>query len=246
MNKSESITELAAALAEFQASMPMVPKLHTGKIEGVARGSGKAYSYEYQYSDMGDVVDASRPHLADAGLSVVQMVEHDEDGHLLTTMILHKSGQWIEGAMRLMLPESATPQTQGSAITYAKRYAYCAALGIVADTDDDGTLAMAAYGEGSGRVRRPPRSTSTRQSAASQPIQGRDASTEGELAMSAGDRNKIVKYFAHETPPITKPGEIVAEVNKVLRRNEAGPVEALVKLSASNGALLFAELGIEP
>ena len=38
-------------------------------------------------------------------------------------------------------------QSVGSSITYAKRYAYCAILGIVADEDDDGNMASGNYCE---------------------------------------------------------------------------------------------------
>jgi hypothetical protein len=45
--------------------------------------------------------------------------------------------------MPLLLAKS-DPQGQGSAITYARRYALMAVLGLVADEDDDGNKASAA------------------------------------------------------------------------------------------------------
>jgi hypothetical protein len=238
---SESIDQLATALAEFQKNMPIVPKLHTGHVEGKSKASGKEYSYDYSYADLGDAVEAARPLLGENGLAVSQMPEWEDSRDVLTTRVMHKSGQWEEGTMRLLVPELAvTPQVQGSAISYAKRYAYCAALGIVADVDLDGILAELAYGANATRKRKPPSSSTP--TTGRRPVQGRDpATSDGEPAMSARDRNKLITYFAHLTPPITDPKAITAEVNKHL----VAPVEALVKLSAAQGASLFAILGID-
>jgi hypothetical protein len=70
------------------------------------------------------------------GFSDAAAVLHDT----LTTSLIHKSGQWIESEMPLHLPKQ-DPQGQGSAVTYARRYAYMAILGLVADDDDDGNAA---------------------------------------------------------------------------------------------------------
>ena len=55
------------------------------------------------------------------------------------------SGQWIEGALPLVLPDhGADVQRLGSAITYVRRYLLCTMLGLVAaDEDDDGAAATA-------------------------------------------------------------------------------------------------------
>lgn len=44
----------------------------------------------------------------------------------------------------LALPSGGTPQTAGSAITYARRYSLCAALGVAGEEDDDGNAAQHA------------------------------------------------------------------------------------------------------
>ena len=54
----------------------------------------------------------------------------------LITRLSHSSGEWMEAETPLFLVKD-DPQAQGSAITYMRRYAYCAVLGIVADPDDD-------------------------------------------------------------------------------------------------------------
>lgn len=135
MRQSEHLNELAKGLAEFQADMPAISKSHTAKIP---TKSGKEYSYSY--ADLADTVAAAAPKLAAHGLSVSQMPEWVDGLDVLTTRVMHASGQWVESTMRLFLADE-TPQAHGSAITYARRYAYCAALGIVADEDDDGAAA---------------------------------------------------------------------------------------------------------
>lgn len=96
--------------------------------------------FHSRYADLSTVVQTVTPIIAEHGLSVTQLPDYDGDRDLLTTRLLHESGQWIEASMRL-LPIKSDPQAQGSAITYARRYAYCAVLGIVADEDDDGQAA---------------------------------------------------------------------------------------------------------
>jgi hypothetical protein len=41
----------------------------------------------------------------------------------------------------MILPSGKKPQDMGSAMTYAKRYGLCMALGIAAEDDDDGNMA---------------------------------------------------------------------------------------------------------
>ena len=50
--------------------------------------------------------------------------------------------QWIEATVELFLSQE-TPQGEGSALTYARRYGFCGVLNIAADEDDDAGLAEA-------------------------------------------------------------------------------------------------------
>ncbi len=58
----------------------------------------------------------------------------------LVTTLRHVSGNTIEGMLPLEPAKPRDPQSMGSAITYARRYAYMAILGIAAE-DDDGNAA---------------------------------------------------------------------------------------------------------
>jgi hypothetical protein len=126
--RSGVIDQLCAALVASQAEMPAVPKDSVNPF------------YSSNYADLADIVKVATPVITKHGLAVSQFVSHDEDRDTLVTWLLHSSGQFIADEMLLHLPKD-DPQGQGSAITYAKRYAYQAALGIVADDDDDGNTA---------------------------------------------------------------------------------------------------------
>lgn len=132
MKTSDSIEHLAAALAAAQAEIrPAIKDANNPEFNS-------------KYADLGAVFEAVRPVMAKHGLSVVQMPEHSDDALLhLTTRIAHKSGQWIEGTMSIPVGKM-NAHGYGSAITYCRRYALSAALGIVADEDDDGNKAAEA------------------------------------------------------------------------------------------------------
>ena len=77
------------------------------------------------------------------GLAVAQSVAGDEHTIAVETRIYHSSG-WTESFGPLVLAAPGGAQAAGSAITYARRYALCAALGIAPDEDDDGAKASKA------------------------------------------------------------------------------------------------------
>jgi hypothetical protein len=77
----------------------------------------------------------------------VQGWEYDEsDAVIVTTRLMHSSGQWVEASGR-MKPMKNDPQGVGSAITYARRYGLQAIAGIPAE-DDDGNAATRGNANG--------------------------------------------------------------------------------------------------
>lgn len=128
MLKSDTINELAAALAKAQ------------KVMGVAKKDSENPFFKSKYSDLASVVDAIKNPLADNGLSYVQATDIDEHGGVIVeTTLMHSSGQWIESRLR-MTPTKPDPQGIGSCITYARRYGLQALVGVPSD-DDDGNAA---------------------------------------------------------------------------------------------------------
>lgn len=148
---SENIDQISAALSAFQGSVEQ-PKLE--KEVKVKTKAGTSYSFKY--ADLCACVKAATPALKANGLSVCQLIS---DGKLIT-ILSHKSGQWFKS--ELMLPNQTTDyQAYGSAITYLKRYSYCAILGIVADTDDDANLACGNQAEFKERGQQPQQAAAT-------------------------------------------------------------------------------------
>lgn len=130
MERSEHINELATALAKFQGQLEQPKMNSTVKVK--TRTGGE---YSFKYADLSECKAAARKALSENGLSVTQLVEDD---YSVNTMLLHSSGQWISSRLRMPVNTNvADSQTIGAAITYAKRYAFCAILGIVADDDND-------------------------------------------------------------------------------------------------------------
>lgn len=141
MQKSEQINELAAALAAAQGEIE--PPIKNKKVsqKGVSR-SGKEYNKEYFYADLPQIVEVIKKVLPKHGLSYSQMPGVEHGAAVLSTMIMHKSGQFIEGFVQM--PQGMTPQELGSWLTYMKRYCLASAIGIAAEEDDDAGLAEEA------------------------------------------------------------------------------------------------------
>jgi hypothetical protein len=131
MNSPE-INELAAALVAAQSEFSAVPK-----------GSVNPF-FKSKYAALPEVVATAGPVLAKHGLAISQHITYDDAGNdCLMTYLLHKSGQYLAYSMKLHIVKG-DPQSQLSAVTYARRGSYMACLGLVADVDDDGNLAAQA------------------------------------------------------------------------------------------------------
>jgi len=149
MRTTESIAQIATALASAQAEM------HNPVKDRVARVKSDKADYTYNYADLSSVLDAVRPPLAKHGIALLQTAEvtpptvvEGSNGPyrmsqlVMTTRLVHSSGEWIETALSSEVDPDAKIQTLGSAITYLRRYALQAIVGVVAEEDDDGNAAQ--------------------------------------------------------------------------------------------------------
>jgi hypothetical protein len=103
-------------------------------------------SYKYKYADLATAAQQARSVLSKHELAVHQEAAGDTLGSVqVRTTVWHSSGQWI-AAEPLTLPAKGGPQDVGSAISYARRYALMAFLGLATD-DDDGAGAQKAAAE---------------------------------------------------------------------------------------------------
>ena len=139
MNKSESIKELATALAKVKFG-----KIDKDKSVKVQTRSGGSYSFDY--APMETIMSAIRLPLAEQGLSLCQTVNDQS----IETMLVHSSGEWLSATCPVTVgeyfdskgaPRKPTAQEVGSAITYARRYGVTLICCLVADEDDDANIA---------------------------------------------------------------------------------------------------------
>jgi len=133
MNQSESLSNLAQALAKVQ-----------GKLRPAEENASNPF-FKSKYADLGSVIASARELMAQNGLSVSQFPGPTTNGDALhyatlTTILMHESGEWLSQDLTMPLAK-VDPQGYGSAITYARRYALAAVLGIVTGEDDDGNAA---------------------------------------------------------------------------------------------------------
>lgn len=124
------VTELAKALNAFQAELVTVGKSASNPF------------FKSKYAPLDEIMKRAQPVLTKHGLSIMQLPSSLEGQPALTTIVLHTSGELLQATTPLLLAKD-DPQGLGSAITYMRRYAYTAALGIVIDEDDDGNRASA-------------------------------------------------------------------------------------------------------
>lgn len=127
MQITEDRKELFKAISAAQGEFTTVEK------------NGKNPHFNSKFAPLDSIIEMIRPVLPRHGLSVVQFTDIADSGNgiVVETIITHESGQYISG--RLFMPAVKNdPQGYGSALTYGRRYALAAALGIVSDEDVDG------------------------------------------------------------------------------------------------------------
>lgn len=129
MNKSESIKNLAIALSKFQ-----------GEVKNPGNTSVNPF-FNSKYAPLETVLNTVKPVLAKYGLSVIQAPSTEDNNIVVTTILLHESGEFIESNPIKLKMDKITAQGAGSSITYARRYALSSILGIASEDDDDGNIA---------------------------------------------------------------------------------------------------------
>lgn len=179
LQTSESLDQLAAALAASQSKFPAIAKDKTAEIP-----TKSGTKYKFQYADLADVLAAVRPALSENGLAITQLVH----GKALLTALLHSSGQRIVSSVDLMQVQ-ADPKVFGAEITYLRRYALCALLGIAADDDVDAPQTDARADDEPQKVRAPA-ARSARTEGKAEAADSGELATDGERAFlkkRAGD-----------------------------------------------------------
>ena len=134
MKLSNEVSELFKALSKFQ-----------GELENASKGK---QGHGYKYADLAECINVAKPHLAANGLSVSQMLGANEQGRqTMITILAHESGQYMSSEFVMVDAvlqggSGKNPaQVLGSAITYQRRYAYAAIIGLAQEDDDAASVA---------------------------------------------------------------------------------------------------------
>jgi hypothetical protein len=106
-------------------------------LEAIERSKEvKTGKYSFKYAPLDAIMDKVKPLFAANGLAVMQGVDADA----LTTRLIHSSGQWVESETHLNR-EHANMQGFGGEVTFKRRYALSALIGLVSDDDNDAPAA---------------------------------------------------------------------------------------------------------
>jgi len=136
INQSESIANLTVALSYVQ-----------GKMSHAIKDSANPF-FKSKYADLESVWGACRDLLSAHGIAIMQfpgLYSELDKSMSLTTIISHKSGEWMSQEMSVPVTK-ADAQGAGSALTYMRRYALAAVVGVV-QADDDGNAASNPTGK---------------------------------------------------------------------------------------------------
>lgn len=124
MQHSDTITKIAPDYLAAQK-----------EIEAAVKGSENPY-FHSSYADLNSVMDACKKALNDHNIAVIQPVV----GDMVETILMHTSGEWF-GSETKIVSKQPDPQSQGSAISYARRYGLQSMV-FIGSEDDDGEVAM--------------------------------------------------------------------------------------------------------
>src|ERR1700681_2215509 len=137
LTSSESIGALAAALARAQQALTNPEKSLTATLSGVTE---QEQGRTFRYASLASGLDIVRKSLGRQEIAAVQTTAIDQpSGQIqLTTLLAHASGEWISSEWPVCaVSEMAAPHRMGAALTYARRYALFALVGIAGEDDLD-------------------------------------------------------------------------------------------------------------
>lgn len=135
---SDTIGKLAAALKNVQAELKPVQKNSTNPFLNT------------RYADLGVIIEAAQQMLPKNGLSYAQFPCGTAGEVGVATIVMHESGEWLSDEISITQVDEkgkSAAQVAGSIITYLRRYALAAALGIHADEDNDGSAPPRSGGQ---------------------------------------------------------------------------------------------------
>ena len=128
---SETIGAIATALAKAQAELSNPEKTLTATIP--ARGGERIF----RYASLATGLDLVRKCLGQHEIAVVQSTALEEGQIMLTTLLVHSSGEWVSSLWPVCPAAESSAQLKGAALTYARRYVLFTLVGIAGEDDLD-------------------------------------------------------------------------------------------------------------
>ena len=134
---SETVGAIAAALAKAQGELVNPERSLTATIRSpFPREADRTF----RYASLASGLEIVRKALGQHEIATVQTTSIDQaSGQIqLTTLLAHASGEWISSEWPVCpITETAAPHRMGAALTYARRYALFALVGIAGEDDLD-------------------------------------------------------------------------------------------------------------
>src|SRR6185437_14134869 len=128
-----TIGQIASALAKAQGELTNPDKALTASLR-----SPLGDERTFRYASLASGLDIVRKSLGQHEIATIQTTTIDTGQIRLTTLLAHASGEWISSEWPVCpIAESATPHRMGAALTYARRYALFALVGIAGEDDLD-------------------------------------------------------------------------------------------------------------
>lgn len=130
-----NLPALYAALAKAQAAFQPIVK--NREVQITMKSGGK---FKFRYADIDEITAKTRPALAANGLSILQPIQSDPatGATWIDTMLTHSDGGVITSRVDIKPAASySDPKEFGATVTYVRRYAVTALLGVAADDDLD-------------------------------------------------------------------------------------------------------------
>jgi ERF superfamily len=128
---SDTIGAIATALAKAQAELSNPEKTLTASIPG------KGGERTFRYASLATGLDLVRKCLGRHEIAVMQTTAIDQGQIMLTTLLVHASGEWISSLWPVCQVAEPSAQIKGAALTYARRYALFTLVGIAGEDDLD-------------------------------------------------------------------------------------------------------------
>lgn len=137
---SEQIGKLAAALARAQSELTNPEKT---LIATIRSPFPREADRTFRYASLAGGLDIVRKSLSQQEIAVVQATRCEAGQIFLTTLLVHSSGEWMSSEWPVCaLGDTEAPHRMGAALTYARRYALFALVGIAGEDDLDAPDAL--------------------------------------------------------------------------------------------------------